>query len=64
MTSRNAGIHVRLQPEVEQQLRVAARERMVSVSLLAGFLIEDGLDHLIPIDEIRRTHGQERSPDG
>jgi hypothetical protein len=53
VTSARGGIHVRLSPGVEALLREEARARVVSVSLLVGFLIEDGLDRLIPVAELR-----------
>lgn len=51
--SARPGLHVRLHPEVEALLREEARARVVSVSLLAGWLIADGLDRLIPVAELR-----------
>lgn len=44
---------VRLPPELMKRLEDAAQERMVSRNWLATRLLEEGLDRLIPLDEIR-----------
>ena len=44
-----------MHPEIEAKLREEAAARVVSVSRLAEWLIADGLDRLIPVEELRRT---------
>jgi len=57
-------INVRLDPEVRERLTAAAKERIVSVNLLVAHFIADGLDRLIPIDELQLTRPREVETDG
>lgn len=59
MTSKTAGTHIRLPAEVEAKLRDEAAARMVSVSFLAGRLIADGLERLVPVPELLAARAEE-----
>lgn len=45
----------RVPPKVKDDLEAAAKERMVSVQLLATRAIEQFLERLIPVDELKLT---------
>jgi len=55
MTPRGVSISVRIPTELHDRLNAAARERVVSVSLLVNAAIIELLDDLIPVDELRRA---------
>ncbi len=44
---------VRLSPEVKARLELEAKRRCVSATLLASWLIEDGLGRLVPVERLR-----------
>lgn len=46
---------IRFRPGVHERLVIAAAERDVSVSWLVGKGVEEFLDRLIPVDELRLT---------
>lgn len=48
-------VFLRLPPELKEALREAAEDRDVSMNWLALRLIDDGLKHLIPANELKLT---------
>jgi hypothetical protein len=48
-------LNVRLTTEERAALAAAAKERCVSMNLLAGYAIRDFLRRLVPVDELLRT---------
>ena len=46
---------IRISPELDAQLKQAARERGVSVNLLMNSAVEDYLKRLLPVDQLLRT---------
>jgi hypothetical protein len=46
---------VRLEPELDQRLRVEAHERNVSANLLINRAVEEYLDRLVPLEVLLRT---------
>lgn len=52
---RSSATAIRFTPELHERLRVAAEERDLSVNFLVNRAVEDFLDRLIPVDEIRWT---------
>ncbi|MEA2492803.1 MAG: hypothetical protein QOJ29_714, partial [Thermoleophilaceae bacterium] len=46
---------VRVSPELDQQLKEAARQRGVSVNLLMNIAVEEYLKRLLPVEELLRT---------
>lgn len=50
-------LSMRLSEETLERLDGVARERLVSRSFLAERLIVEGLDNLIPVEEMRWTRG-------
>lgn len=64
MTARRS-VSIRLEANLADRLSAAAEERVVSVSWLASRLLAEGIDRLIPADELRLTTTQpdpEREP--
>lgn len=55
MTTERRARQVRLDPDVDARLEEAAAERMVSASWLVNRLVRDGLERLVPVDELRLT---------
>lgn len=49
----------RLPADLHSRLRQAAAERGLTVNRLAEALLAEGLDYLIPVDEIRLTRRPE-----
>jgi len=49
------GTSIRFTPEVHDRLIAAAKERDLSVNFLVNRAIEQFLDRLIPVDEVRWT---------
>lgn len=47
-------ISLDLPPELIERLAAAARERVIGRSLLIEFLLTDGLDNLVPVDQFVR----------
>lgn len=47
--------HLRIRPELLARLDDAARERVVGRNWLIVKLLEEGLDRLVPADELRLT---------
>jgi predicted HicB family RNase H-like nuclease len=46
---------VRISPELDLRLKTAARERGVSVNLLANAALDDYLGRLVPVEQLLRT---------
>ncbi len=46
---------VRISPDLDRQLKAAARERGISVNLLINTALADYLDRLVPVDEVLKT---------
>lgn len=46
---------VSLPVELHDALTQAANSRLISKSILAAFLLEDGLEHLVPVESLLRT---------
>jgi predicted HicB family RNase H-like nuclease len=46
---------VRISPDLDEQLKQAARERGVSVNLLMNAAVEEYLKRLLPVEELLRT---------
>lgn len=46
---------VRFDPDVHERLVAAAEDRSVTINWLVNRLVREGLDRLIPVEEIRWT---------
>lgn len=57
MTERRDRKHVtiRLSPELAERLTTEARERMMGRNFFIGKLLEEAVDHLIPVEELSLT---------
>jgi hypothetical protein len=54
VTSRD-NLHVRLSAELHDRLRAAATERALGLNFLCVHLLSEGLDRLIPVEDLRLT---------
>ena len=54
---------IRISPELHERVKQAADDRLVSTNLLLTKLIEDGMERLIPVDEIRLTRPPTPAPE-
>lgn len=49
---------IRMEPALRDRVVAVANERVISTSLLVQFALEDFLQRLIPLDELRQRHLQ------
>lgn len=59
MTPNRSATAIRLSPELLERLRSAAAERGISMNLLITKAVEELLDNLIPVAELRYTRPRE-----
>lgn len=54
-TRKRSATAIRFDPVLHERLTVAARERELSLNYLVNRAVEEFLDRLIPVDELRWT---------
>lgn len=55
MSANRAGLHLRIDADVARRLAEEAEARTLSINFLAGRLLAEGLERLIPVDELTLT---------